>query len=156
AARSPSKAASMRLVIASPLVAARFGSDLTHDLSGPPPSSNSVGYLCSGYLVTCSHHWIGSGDGARTSPSTSASRQYANRSSSNSRCLAENEANGPIRGLHRCPLAHGRVVDARRRPWSHFPSPTRPSSDLRPEARRKPRPCVWSLPLLWLQHVRSL
>src|SRR5262249_1254814 len=84
----------MRLVIASPLVAARFGSDLTHDLSGPPPSSNSVGYLCSGYFVTCSHHWIGSGDGARTSPSTSASRQYANRSSSNSRCLAENEANG--------------------------------------------------------------
>src|SRR5262249_55388086 len=65
-----------------------------HDLSGPPPSSNSVRYLCSGYFVTCSHHWIGSGDGARTSPFTSASRQYANRSSSNSRCLAENEANG--------------------------------------------------------------
>src|SRR5262249_6639586 len=41
-----------------------------------------------------SHHWIGSGDGARTSPSTSASRQYANRSSSKSRCVAENEANG--------------------------------------------------------------
>src|SRR5262249_34862623 len=57
-----------------------------------------------------------------------------------------------IRGLHRCPLAHGRVVDARRRPWSHFPPSPHTSRKLRPEARRKPRPCVWSLPLLWLQH----
>src|SRR5262249_28192479 len=57
-----------------------------------------------------------------------------------------------IRGLHRCPLAHGRVVDARRRPWSHFPPSPHTSRKLRSEGRLKPRPYVWSLPLLWLQH----